>query len=98
MWDYVGIVRTDRRLKTAYRRILLLAEEIHDVYWNSTISSHMVELRNLATAAKLIIKSAMTRQDSVGLHYNADHPEPEEEGRNVLLRSEHDPVLVKLRH
>ncbi len=98
MWDYVGIVRTDHRLKTAYRRIILLAEEIHDVYWHSSISSHMVELRNLATAAKLIIKSAMTRQDSVGLHYNADHPVPEDKKRNVLLRSEHDPVLVKLRH
>lgn len=98
MWDYVGIVRTDRRLKTAYRRIILLAEEIHDVYWHSTISPHMIELRNLATTAKLIIKSAMTRQDSIGLHYNSDHPDAEAEGRNVLLRSQYDPVLLKLRH
>ncbi len=97
MWDYVGIVRTDRRLKTAYRRIILLAEEIHDVYWSSTISSHMVELRNLATAAKLIIKSAMTRPDSVGLHYNSDHPETAAEAQNVVLHSEHEPMLTRMK-
>jgi len=98
MWDYVGIVRSDLRLEIAYKRILMLAEEIHDVYKKSTISSKMIELRNLATVAKLIIKSAMTRNDSVGLHYNSDHLETDSKKENAVLRSEHNPKMMKLRH
>ena len=75
MWDYVGIVRSDKRLQKAHKRILMLAEDIHDYYRKSTISSRIVELRNLATVAKLIIRSAMARRDSIGLHYNSDHPD-----------------------
>ncbi|TFH42486.1 MAG: L-aspartate oxidase [Chrysiogenales bacterium] len=96
MWDYVGIVRSDKRLRRALKRILVLADEIHDYYKKSTISSRIVELRNLATVAKLIIKSALTRRDSIGLHYNSDRPEPGPKMCNVVLQSERDPKLVKL--
>jgi len=96
MWDYVGIMRSDTRINTAYRRILMLAEEIHSYYKKSTITSRIIELRNLATVAKLIIKGAMTRKDSVGLHYNTDHPEPDSELRHVVLQSRHEPVLKNI--
>ncbi|MBN1496586.1 MAG: L-aspartate oxidase [Spirochaetes bacterium] len=96
MWDYVGIVRSDKRLQKAHKRILLLAEDIHDYYKKSTITWRIVELRNLATVAKLIIKSAMTRKDSIGLHFNADHPSPGRHKVNVLLQADHEPKLVKL--
>jgi L-aspartate oxidase len=94
MWDYVGIVRSDMRLEKAYRRILMLAEEIHDYYRKSTISPKIIELRNLATVAKLIIKCAMTRKDSIGLHYNIDHIESGKNLTNVVLRSGSDPSLM----
>ncbi|MBN2079299.1 MAG: L-aspartate oxidase [Spirochaetes bacterium] len=96
LWDYVGIVRSDKRLQRAHKRILVLAEEIHDYYKKSTISSRIVELRNLATVAKLIIKSALKRRDSIGLHYNSDHPDPDPRMRNVVLQSEHEPRLLKM--
>jgi L-aspartate oxidase len=96
MWDYVGIVRSDKRLQKANKRILLLAEDIHDYYKKSTISPRIVELRNIATVAKLIIKSAITRRDSIGLHYNADHPLPSRKKVNVVLRSGIEPRLIKL--
>jgi L-aspartate oxidase len=95
MWDYVGIVRSDKRLNKAHKRILMLAEDIHDYYQKSTISSRIVELRNLATVAKLIIKSAMARTDSIGLHYNSDHPETSPRKMNVVLQAEHEPRLVR---
>jgi len=96
MWDYVGIVRSDLRLRRAYKRILMLAEDIHSHYRKSTITSRIIELRNLATVAKLIIKGAMTRKDSIGLHYNSNQPDKNRNLKNVLLRSEHDPKLIKL--
>ena len=95
MWDYVGIVRSDKRLQKAHKRILMLAEDIHDYYKKSTVSSRIVELRNLATVAKLIIRSAMTRRDSIGLHYNSDHPETNPRKMNVVLQAEHEPRLVR---
>jgi L-aspartate oxidase len=96
MWDYVGIVRSDKRLQKAYKRILMLADDIHDYYKKSTVSSRIVELRNLATVAKLIIKSAMMRKDSIGLHYNTDHVATGEKKVNVVLQAEHNPRLIKL--
>lgn len=96
MWDYVGIVRSDKRLQKAFKRIMMLADDIHEYYQKSTISSRIIELRNLATVAKLIIKSAMARKDSIGLHYNSDHPSTARRKVNVVLQSEREPKLIRL--
>jgi L-aspartate oxidase len=85
MWNYVGIVRTTKRLERAARRIRLLKDEIEDYYGHFRVTTDLIELRNLLQCAELIVRSALARRESRGLHYTLDYPETLPEARDTVL-------------
>ncbi|MBU6409047.1 MAG: L-aspartate oxidase [Verrucomicrobia bacterium] len=89
MWDYVGIVRTNKRLERAAKRIANLQEEIREYYWNFIVTGDLLELRNIATVAELIVRCALSRPESRGLNYNLDFPnsDPAWSQRDTVLRN-----------
>jgi L-aspartate oxidase len=85
MWDYVGIVRTNKRLERAQHRVALLMQEVHDFYGNFRVSRDLLELRNLVTVADLIVRCAQARHESRGLHYSTDYPDLLPEAVETIL-------------
>jgi L-aspartate oxidase len=88
MWDYVGIVRTTKRLQRARARIEVLAHEIEEYYWNFKVEPRLLELRNLVLVAGLIIECALQRKESRGLQYILDYPEKLPEAKDTVVRKE----------
>ena len=89
MWDYVGIVRTNKRLARAAHRIKTLRREIREYYFRYLVTPDTLELRNLAVCAELIVKSAQKRRESRGLHYTLDYPRMSKKAKQTVLPGFH---------
>jgi L-aspartate oxidase len=88
MGDYVGVMRNDERLNRAGQRLGVIEQEISDYYWRYRVAEELAELRNISTVARLVIECASERKESRGLHYNQDHPRPDDREwrRDSLIR------------
>lgn len=89
MWDYVGIIRSDIRLRRAMRRVLVVNQEVEEFYRRTKVSMPLLELRNMAAVSYLMIRAALERKESRGLHYNTDYPEPDDSERHDTLIQRH---------
>jgi L-aspartate oxidase len=98
MWNYVGIVRTDKRLSRALHRIHMLRDEVHEFYSNFRVTNDLIELRNLLQVAELIVKSAMQRRESRGLHYSKDYPHLLDEALPTVLTPAENYSLLDNQH
>jgi L-aspartate oxidase len=85
MWNYVGIVRTTKRLERAAHRIKMLNEEVADYYGHFRVTPDLIELRNLLQSAELIVRSALHRRESRGLHYTLDFPDTDKKAQDTVL-------------
>ena len=97
MWNYVGIVRSDNRLKIALEKINLIEKEVNEHYYQHRISVDLLELRNIIHVSKLIIKSAMLRKESRGLHYSIDYQNINEDyEQNTYIKGRENKYHLKL--
>jgi L-aspartate oxidase len=85
MWNFVGIVRTTKRLERAKRRVDMLRQEVTDYYAHFRVTPDLIELRNLVEVADLIIRSALSRHESRGLHYTLDFPQTDPQAKDTVL-------------